>query len=260
MVKKRLIACIVCYQGKVVQTRKFNITNIIGSPVIAVDFFNTWSVDEIVLLEISKTKNYIQQFLKIVEELSEKCFLPLSVGGKILSVNDATNLFRKGADKIVVNTGAIRNPKLISSIANKYGSQCVIVSIDVKKNNKLSSNYEVYVENGKKPSGIDLESWVEIIQAHGAGEILINSIDYDGNKQGYNIDLIKYITKISAIPVIGFGGVGKWEDFADGLDLNVDAVAAGNIFHYTEHSTKKAKEFLTSKGYNMRKSSFFKFN
>ena len=241
-VKKRLIATLLLSNENVVQTRKFKITNMVGNAYTAVDFFNTWSIDEIIILDITRNKNIISdKFLKIISELSSRCFVPLSVGGKIKNLNDARSYTNSGADKIVINSSAVHDTDLIHQIKNSYGSQCCIVSIDVKKINK---EYYVVINNGSNIQNILLNNWLPIVEKSGAGEIFINNIDFDGNKNGYDLDLLKIVKKNVNIPVIAMGGVGNWMHFEDAIKkTNVDAVAAGNIFHYSEQSTSNAKKY-----------------
>lgn len=258
MVKKRLIVNLLIYNGNVVQTRQFEPTNVVGNAFTAVDFFNSWAIDEIVLLEISRTKDFTEDFINIVNELSRRCFVPLSVGGKIDNIEKVRQYFKSGADKVVVNTEGFLKPKMLTEISNEYGSQCLVCSIDTKKNSMLKSGYEVVIDNGSKSTGKDAIEWAQYVCSIGAGELLLNSIEHDGNREGYDLNLMKIFVDNCNVPVIGMGGVGKWEDFHNGLkQCDLDAVAAGNIFHYTEHSTKKAKEFLLDCGHNMRSSSFF---
>lgn len=261
MVKTRLIATLLVDSGRIVQTCKFKRTNMVGSAFTAVDFFNSWSVDEICVLEISHSREYLNDFHRIIEGLSERCFVPLSVGGKIQSLDDVYLLLRLGADKIVLNTAAVENPGLIKSIADEFGSQCVIVSIDAKESGNHASGYTVYTDNGQKNREIDVLDWVNTCVELGAGEFLINSIEHDGNREGYDNNLLKLLTSNITNPVIAMGGVGKWEHMVDAINqASVSAVAAGNIFHYTEHSTKKAKEFLELSNLNVRPSTFYKLN
>jgi len=261
MTKKRLIASLLVYNGNVVQTRHFKRTNMVGSAFTAVDFFNGWTVDEIVVLEISYSDAFLDRFVDIVGNLSRRCFVPLTVGGKIRDLDLVKRYTRAGADKVIVNTNAVRNPELITAIAENYGSQCVVVSIDGRENPSLTSGYEVVVDNGREPSGRDVVFWGRECVKSGAGEIMINSLEHDGNKQGYNLDLTRLVADAVDVPVIAFGGAGKWQDFVAAINEgHADAAAAGNIFHYTEHSTKKAKEFMAQAGIPVRYSTFYRIN
>lgn len=261
MTKKRLIASLLVYNGNVVQTRKFKRTNMVGSAFTAVDFFNGWTVDEIMVLEISYSDTFMERFVDIVHTLSRRCFVPLTVGGKIRDLEMVNCYTRAGADKVILNTQAVRTPELISAIAGSYGTQCVLVSIDGGPNPQMPSGYEVFIDNGRQPTGLDAVTWAKDCVERGAGEIMINSLEHDGNKQGYNLELTRMISDSIDVPVIAFGGAGRWEDFVAAIqEGHADAAAAGNIFHYTEHSTKKAKEFMAQAGIPVRYSTFYKIN
>lgn len=259
MRKHRLIATLLVADGTVVQTRKFKPTNAVGNAFTAVDFFNGWAVDEIAILDVSRTRGGTDGFVAIVEELSRRCFVPLSVGGKIERVEDALRYVRVGADKVVVNTAAADRPALIGEIADAIGRQSLVVSLDARRDAGLPSGYRVVVDCARRDTDRDALAWVKEATALGAGELLVNAVDHDGDKRGYDLDLMRLVSSAVRVPLIAMGGVGKWDDLVDGIRLGgADAVAAGNIFHYTEHSTKKAKEFLAAAGLPMRRSSFYK--
>ncbi|MGE4064680.1 MAG: imidazole glycerol phosphate synthase subunit HisF [Rhodospirillaceae bacterium] len=261
MPKHRLIATLLVNEGHVVQTRKFKRTNVIGNAFTAVDFFNSWAVDEIMVLEISRDAAHLAKFVEIVEGLSRRCFVPLTVGGKIRDVDMVTTYTRAGADKIVINTNAVRTPELIRDVADAFGTQCVVVSIDARPDESMPSGYRVVVENGTVDTELDAVRWAQAAADHGAGEIMVNSIDHDGDKRGYDLALVRRVARHIPIPLIAMGGVGKWDDLVAGItEGGADAAAAGNIFHYTEHSTKKAKEHMMAAGLPMRRSEFYKVN
>lgn len=259
MIKKRLIASLLVHLGVVVQTRRFKRTNPVGNAFTAVDFFNSWAVDEILLLEISHDRSFFNKFVDIVTGLSARCFVPLTVGGKVHTLDDVHLYTRAGADKVVVNTGAFENPSLIPAIASAYGSQCVVVSIDACPNSACPSGYEACISNGRTATGRDVLEWAKTSEQLGAGEILLNSLERDGDRRGYDLDLVQRVSEAVDIPVVAFGGVGNWDHLVEGIAVGkADAAAAGNIFHYTEHSTKKAKEHMLKAGLPMRASSFYK--
>ncbi len=261
MIKYRLIAVLLIYDGAVVQTRHFQATNIVGSALTAVDFFNTWAVDEIIIVEISRTAEYLDSFVGIVEELSRRCFVPLTVGGKIKGTDLVRKFTLAGADKVVINSQAARDPDLITRIADRFGSQCLVVSIDSRQNPDMASGYEVMIDQGRTRTFLDTLEYALLAQKKGAGEIMVNSIERDGDKRGYDLELIRKVADSVTIPVIAMGGVREWDDLVNGIiDGHADAVAAGNIFHYFEHSTKKAKEHLVKAGLNVRPPTFFKVN
>ncbi len=257
MLKHRLIPNIILNNGNIVQSVNFKHTNVIGNAITAVDFFNSWAVDEIIVLDVSRTSDYRTSFHKIIKGLSKRCFIPLAVGGWLKDLNEIKVLLKEGADKVCINTEAVNNPDFITQSSKIFGSQCIIVSIDVKKNDK--HQYEVFIDRGRKETGLDPVNWAKKVQTLGAGEILLTSIDHEGKREGYDIELIKKVSNAISIPVIAFGGVGKWQHFVDGIvDGHADAVSAGNIFHYSEHSTFNAKEFLIKAGLNVRIPKFYR--
>jgi imidazole glycerol-phosphate synthase subunit HisF len=259
MIKHRLIATLLVNNGVVVQTRKFKRTNMVGNAFTAVDFFNGWTVDEICVLEISNDTSHLAGFADIIDGLSRRCFVPLSVGGKVTKLDDVHRYIRAGADKVVVNTAASDNPALVTEIAQAYGKQCVVVSIDARPDAVMPSGYRVVVDNARRDTDRDAREWASEAARLGAGELLVNSVEHDGDKRGYDLPLLKIVSDAVAIPVIAMGGVGQWSDLVDGIRQGgADAAAAGNIFHYSEHSTKKAKEFMLASGLPMRGSTFYK--
>jgi cyclase len=259
MIKHRLIATLLVNNGVVVQTRKFKRTNMVGNAFTAVDFFNGWTVDEICVLEISNDTSHLAGFADIIDGLSRRCFVPLSVGGKVTKLDDVHRYIRAGADKVVVNTAASDNPALVTEIAQAYGKQCVVVSIDARPDAAMPSGYRVVVDNARRDTDRDAREWAGEAARLGAGELLVNSVEHDGDKRGYDLSLLKIVSDAVAIPVIAMGGVGQWSDLVDGIRQGgADAAAAGNIFHYSEHSTKKAKEFMLASGLPMRGSTFYK--
>lgn len=253
MLKKRLIAVILVRDGRVVQSVKFKHTNVIHYDAIhAIESFNRWAIDEIIILNVSKSKESQENFLSIIQKISKECFVPLSAGGWIDSLDYGKILLKSGADKLVVNTELFNNPKLIKQLISKFGSQCIVASIDAKKDN--DGNEKVMINRGQVNTGKDVLNWVEEVEQIGVGEIFLNSIDHDGNRKGYNIPLIKKSVKAVNIPLIAMGGVLTWDHMIQGiLETDASAVAAANIFHYTEHSSKKAKRALLNNNLNFRK-------
>jgi cyclase len=249
--KVRLVAVLIVRHGQVVQSVQFRHTNVIHwHPATAVDFFDRWSVDEIVVLDVSRDEKQRGKFLSEVEALARKTFVPLTVGGWIRSAGDVRDLLRLGADKACINTEAVSRPELLTECAAQFGSQCIVASIDVKT---VGDGYEVYVDRGRKATGLDPRTWAQRAVAHGAGEILLNCIDRDGFRQGYDLTLLRSVVDAVDVPVVAMGGVFSWQHLVDGVRIGgADAVAAANIFHYTEHSTKKAKEFMRQAGIDVR--------
>lgn len=251
MLKKRLVACLLIRNGLIVQSIGFNRYLPIGHPRFPIEFVVKWDVDEIVLLDISASSEKRIPSVDLLEQLSKSCFVPLAVGGGVSSVEDVRRVIRTGADKVVINTHAVIRPELISEIADVFGSQCVVVSIDCRL--ESDGNYQVYTHSGKRAAGIEPDKWALQAQLLGAGEIFINSIDRDGAGQGYDVELIRLVSDAVSIPVIACGGVGSYADFAPAiLDGKASAVAAANIFHYIEHSTIVAKAHLIDSGVDVR--------
>ena len=260
MLKKRLIPLLLLREGMLVQSIQFKKYRPVGNPLVAIDYFNTWEVDEIIFLDISPGKTYLigrrdinlsnfNKLFEYTEYISKKCFVPLTVGGGIQTVEDISQLLHAGADKVSINTQALKKPAFISEAAKIFGRQCIVVSIDAQKTN---NGYEVMTQGNKVPTGKTPTSWAKEAVKYGAGEILIQSIEKDGTLSGYDTFLIESIVKSVNVPVIAASGVGKWEHLVEGIEAGADAVAAGNIFHYTEHSTKHAKKFLAQSGIDVR--------
>jgi len=241
MVKKRLIATLIIKNGIVVQSINFNKFLPVSKASIAIEFLNTWGVDEIILIDIDATPKKLPLKLTMIKELSQKSFVPLSIGGGIKTVEDIQTLIHHGADKVSISYEAIKNPLLIQEAAKIFGSQCIIVCLNIKKDN--SGNYQLCLH--KEPIEQDPFDFALTMQDLGAGEILINNIDKDGSKDGYNLDLMKQFSSLLHIPVIALGGVGKPKHFQELLECSaVSAFAAGNFFHFFEHSVTVTKSFL----------------
>ena len=251
MTKKRLIVSLILKDGMVVQTHKFRHTNIIHrDPTIAVEHFNQWSIDELLVIDVSRTLENRSKFIQAVEQLSKFCFVPLTVGGWVSSVEDIRNLLLAGADKVCINSHAFRHPEFITEASSKFGSQCIVISIDAKKEN---DNHIVYIDRARENTRFKVEDWAKKVAELGAGEILLSSIDNDGDRRGYDLELMKKISNSVDIPIIAFGGAHKWEHFLDVINFaDVDAAAAANVFHYVDDSALKAKIFLKKNCINIR--------
>ncbi len=262
MLKKRLIPCLFLMNGLLVRSEKFEFHQILGNPIHQVERYNEWSIDELIYIDISRENYYDlrrddmkvkseNSLLNIISEISKKCFVPLTFGGGIRTINDIKNRIRYGADKVTINSIAIENPEFIKESAKIFGSQCIVVSMDVKKNEK--GEYEVYKKFGQIPTGMHPVDWAKKVEELGAGEIFLNSIDKDGTGEGYDLELIKMVSEATNIPLIACGGVGKFEDFIDGIKIGkASAVAAGNIFNFTEISTINAKKLMKKKEIDVR--------
>jgi cyclase len=265
MLKNRLIPVLFFRDGYLVRSEGFSIHQKLGNPTAQVERFNDWDVDELIYIDISEKSNFSpskidlgnrkkdkeQNFDDIIKTVSQKCFMPLTFGGGIRTILDARRRFELGADKITINSQAIHRPSFISELAEEFGSQAIILSIDAKRVN--SDSYEVFTAWGREPTGITPANWANEAQDLGAGEIFINSIEYDGKATGYDIELICSITENTNIPVIACGGAGSYNDFEKAIKLtDLSAVAAGNIFNFKELAYPIAKNHLKKAGLNFR--------
>lgn len=231
MLRTRVIPCLLLMNGRLVKTVQFKKPNYVGDPVNIVRIFNTKEVDEIVFLDISATPQRKGPSFQLINEIASECFMPFAYGGGITSLEEAKKLFNIGVEKIILNTIAIEDASFVSRIAEKYGTQSIIVSIDVKKN--LFGQYRVYTRCGKKKISLDPVAHAVDMQNKGAGEILLTSMDCDGTMQGYDIELVRMITQAVDIPVIACGGAGEISDFAKAIkDGGASAVAAGSMVVY----------------------------
>ena len=260
MLKTRLIPCLLLKNGLLVRSEEFSLHQAVGNPIHQVDRFNAWAVDELIYLDISRDARYDMRrddhkiqgqdtLLGLIEAISRSCFMPLTFGGGIKSVEDAGARISHGADKVAVNTQAVAAPEFITELSRRFGSQAVVVSIDVRRHD---DGWEVFTGWGKTATGIDVRTWAVEAERRGAGELFVNSIDRDGMGNGYDIDLIREVSAITTIPVIACGGVGRFEHLVDGVRAGASAVSAANIFHFTEHSTKRAKQTLAEAGVDVR--------
>lgn len=252
MLKKRLIAVLILRDGQVVQSVRFKHTNVIHyDPVHAVECFNKWAVDEIVMLNVSPSADSRQGFLEAVGRISGECFVPLAAGGWITDPDYARALLANGADKLVVNTLVADQPDLLTALAQRFGRQCMVVSMDVRRDEDGSAR--VWVDRVRRDTGMDPVTWARQAQALGAGEIFLNSVDHDGARKGYDLATLASVCQAVTVPVIAFGGVFTWNHLVDGIQAGADAVAVANQFHYTEHSTRKAKRYLVEAGIAVRR-------
>lgn len=259
--KKRLVAIILFKNGNVVQSKLFKQHKVVGDPYIIIDRLSSWNADEVIYLNIrpretnlvrqDKNFKYNYSFDKIISEIGKRAFMPLTVGGGINNVKDAEKFFKMGADKISINSQIYHNPKMISDCAKIYGSQSLVASVDIGLIE--DKNYKVFVDGGKTIVKGEIKNYIKKIEDLGAGEILLNSIHRDGMSNGYDLDLIDIIENNTKLPIIISGGVGTWEDFLLGSQKNIDAVAASNIFHFSENSYYEAMKYLDDKGCNFRK-------
>lgn len=258
MLKIRLIPCIIVKGHLVVQSFGFKRFLPIGNIKTAIEFFVNWDVDEIVILDIDASKKNFLIDLSIVRDASKKCFVPLTIGGGIKNIADIKNALRAGADKVCINTKALLNPEFITEASEIFGRQCITVSIDATK---INNEYFVFNHNKWVSKTIKLLDWAKKAEELGAGEILLNSVDRDGARTGYDIEMLKLITSKVNIPVIACGGVGKVSHLTEGITKgHCQAVAAANIFQHTEHSTIAAKSHMKRSGLDVRLSSEVKYD
>jgi imidazole glycerol-phosphate synthase subunit HisF len=251
MLKKRLIAVLILRDGQVVQSIRFKHTNVIHyDPVHAMEAFNKWSVDEIVLLNVSRGAESREAFAQSVQHVSRHCFVPLSVGGWIADADYARALLTSGADKLVLNTAFADDPELVRTLSRRFGRQCIVASIDVKRD--AEGNVKVAVDRGQRLLDEAPVDWAVRAENLGAGEVFFNSVDHDGARKGYDLETLRAIATAVDIPVIAFGGVFTWSHLLAGIEAGAEAVAAANIFHYTEQATRKAKTFLANAGVPVR--------
>jgi imidazole glycerol-phosphate synthase subunit HisF len=261
MKKKRLIPVLLLKNGWLVQSVGFRQFKRLGNPIWAVKRLSEWASDELIYLDISRDDEYDlnrddlkdpnrHSILEIIEDVSKMTFMPITIGGKIRTLKDIEARLSRGADKISINTQALRVKEFITSGAKEFGSQCIVVSIDAKL---IDGKHVVMTNNGQTPTKYSVSEWSKIVETQGAGEILINSIDNDGTKQGYDIPLLQQVTETVNIPVIACGGAGEWTHFAEAFDkTNVDAVAAANVFQHIDQSVYLAKKYLYDNNYNVR--------
>jgi len=250
MLKNRIIPCLDVKNGRVVKGINFVDLKDAGDPVEQAKIYSDGGADEICFLDITASNENRNTIYDVVERTSKKCFVPLTVGGGVRSVEDINKLLNCGADKVSINTAAVENPKIIEESSKKFGSQCIVVAIDAKKKN---DKWEIFTHGGRNNSGINALEFAKKMENSGAGELLVTSMDRDGTQVGYDNELMSNITALVNIPVIASGGVGNLDHLVDGIKLgNASAVLAASIFHYGKHSVKEAKEYLDSKGIPVR--------
>ena len=247
---KRIIPCLDIDKGRVVKGKSFINLVDAGDPSELSKHYNAEGADELVFLDITASQEQRKAIIDVVEKVSSEVFIPLTVGGGIRNLDNISELLLAGADKVSINTSAIENPEFIKKSSSKFGSQCIVVAIDAKKTN---GSWNVYTYGGRKDTGINVIEWARKANEYGAGEILLTSMDMDGNKDGYDIDLLNIVSNEVNIPVIASGGAGTMEHIYDALVVgNSDAVLAASIFHFEELTIKQVKKFLNSKGVSVR--------
>ncbi len=250
MIAKRIIPCLDIRDGRVVKGVNFEGLRDVQDPVVMASFYNEQGADELVFYDITASAEGRTLFTDVLKEVAKQVFIPLTVGGAVNTLDDFDRVLKCGADKVSVNSGAVRNRSLISEGAKRYGSQCVVLSMDVKR---VDGRYHVFTKGGREDTGIDAIEWAVRGQSEGAGELVVNSMDTDGVKDGFDLSLLSEISSRVDIPIIASGGAGNMQHFADLFELSgMDAGLAASIFHYKEVSIGGLKEFLSQKGVPMR--------
>jgi len=251
MLKNRIIPCLDVKNGRVVKGINFVELKDAGDPVEQAKIYSDSGADEICFLDITASNENRDTIIDIVRKTAKECFVPLTVGGGVRTIQNITDLLLAGADKVSINTAAVKDIKFVNQASKKFGSQCIVVAIDAKKVSK--NKWEVFTHGGRNKTGKDVVEFAKEVEINGAGEILLTSMDKDGTKSGYDIDLLKAISQCTNIPVIASGGVGNLNHLVEGIsEGGVSAVLAASIFHYGEFSIKQAKEYLISKGIPVR--------
>ena len=251
MLSKRIIPCLDVKDGRVVKGVQFLNLRDAGDPVEIAKNYSQQGADEITFLDITASHEERDTIIDLVRRTASQVFVPLTVGGGVRSIEDVRNLLLAGADKVAINTAAVNKPNLIKEASNKFGSQCIVVAIDARSCDE--NKWEVFTHGGRKPTGIDAVKWATKVEENGAGEILLTSMDRDGTKKGYDLELTKTISNALKIPIIASGGAGNLDHLVDGVLLgDADAVLVASLFHYGEYSISETKQYLHSKGITVR--------
>ena len=251
MLAKRIIPCLDVSAGRVVKGVNFVALRDAGDPVEIARRYDEQGADELTFLDITASSDQRDIILHVVEQVADQVFIPLTVGGGVREVADVRRLLNAGADKVSMNTAAVQNPQLVADASGKVGSQCIVVAIDAKQSSP--GFWEVFTHGGRKATGLDAVAWAQKVQALGAGEILLTSMNRDGTKNGFDLALTRAVSEAVDIPVIASGGVGNLQHLVDGILLGkADAVLAASIFHYGEFTVRQAKEYMRAKGIEVR--------
>ncbi len=247
---KRIIPCLDVAAGRVVKGVNFVNLRDAGDPVEIARRYDEQGADELTFLDITASADERDTIVHVVEAVAAQVFIPLTVGGGVRSAQDVRRLLNAGADKVSINTAAVQDPAVVEDAAGRFGAQCIVVAIDAKR---ARSGWEVFTHGGRKPTGLDAIDWARRMQAAGAGEILLTSMDRDGTREGFDLALTRAVAEAVDVPVIASGGVGNLEHLADGvIDGKADAVLAASIFHYGEYTVRQAKEAMAARGIEVR--------
>jgi len=251
---KRIIPCLDVDKGRVVKGVQFVDIRDAGDPVEVARRYNEQGADEITFLDITASHEARDTTLHTVERMAGEVFIPLTVGGGVRELQDIRNLLNAGADKVAINSAAIHNPEFVREAAQRFGSQCIVVAIDAKQVEQGDQpRWEIFTHGGRKPTGIDAIQWAEKMTGYGAGEILLTSMDRDGTKNGFDLELTSRISDAVTVPVIASGGVGNLQHLVDGIvEGKADAVLAASIFHFGEHTVPEAKKYMAERGVTVR--------
>jgi cyclase len=255
MLAKRIIPCLDVTAGRVVKGVNFVSLRDAGDPVEIARRYDEQGADELTFLDITASSDQRDIILHVIEAVAEQVFIPLTVGGGVRKVEDVRRLLNAGADKISINTSAVQNPQLVADASGRFGSQCIVVAVDARRRraDDPAQGWEVYTHGGRTPTGLDAVEWARRVAELGAGEILLTSMDRDGTKQGFDLELTRAVSDAVPVPVIASGGVGTLQHLADGvLKGRADAVLAASIFHYGEFTVGQAKAFMAQQGIPMR--------
>ncbi|MEN8720447.1 MAG: imidazole glycerol phosphate synthase subunit HisF [Oceanococcaceae bacterium] len=252
---RRIIPCLDINRGRVVKGVKFVDIRDAGDPVEVARRYDAEGADELVFLDITASAERRETLYPVVEQVASEISIPLTVGGGVRTPNDVRRLLRSGADKVAINTAAVETPEVVREASDLYGKQCIVVAIDAKRVSKRKEppRWRVFTHGGRKDSGLDAIEWVERMVQEGAGEILLTSMDRDGTRSGFDLELTRAVSDAASVPVIASGGVGRLEDLEDGLAVGkADAVLAASIFHFQEYTVGEAKDYLASRGILVR--------
>lgn len=251
MLKTRIIPCLDVKDGRVVKGVNFVDLQDAGDPVEQAKIYDEQGADELCFLDITASSDNRELIYDVVTQVAEHCFMPLTVGGGVRTLEDVRKLLLAGADKVSINTAAVKNPEFVKQAAEKFGDQCIVVAIDAKRNDK--GKFEIFTHGGRNPTGIDAIEWAKKMESYGAGEILLTSMDRDGTKKGFDIELTRAIADAVNIPIIASGGVGELQHFADGVTkAHASALLAASVFHYGELTIGEVKKFMSDKGIPVR--------